>query len=87
MDPHVGTPRLGEPRQGKKELTDFMPDLLRNPKTPPEEIRRIAESTGAVDPDVRRIAADVLAALHAEDSHAESAESEAHAEPVPDPRH
>ena len=60
---------------GKKELDDFMPDLLRNPKTPPEEIRRIAESTGAVDPDVRRIAADVLAALHAE-----SAESESHAE-------
>ena len=71
---------------GKKELTDFMPDLLRNPKTPPEEIRRIAESTGAVDPEVRRIAAEVLAALHAEsaepDPHAENAEPESHAEPA-----
>ena len=67
-------------------MDDFMPDLLRNPKTPPEEIRRIAESTGAVDPDVRRIAADVLAALHAEsaepDPHAENAETESHAEPA-----
>lgn len=50
---------------GKKELDDFMPDLLRNPKTPPEEIRRIAEATGAVDPDIRQIAVDILSQLPA----------------------
>lgn len=50
---------------GNKRLIDFMPALLRNPKTPPEEIRRIAEATGAVDPDIRQIAVDILSQLPA----------------------